>query len=217
MDYAYLRVSTREQAITGAGLGAQRADDRPLGRRRGAAQVALRRGQGPHGGQPAAGRASRPSLQAPSRPGDTLVVSKLEPLSRSVQDFASLLARARKGGWALICLDVGVDMTTPAGEMVANVMAAFAQYERQPDRPAHGGRHGRQARSGHAEGPDGRLERIPIPCAEPRGDRVVSWALAALHRRGPRARRDPPAARSALAPLLRALPDRLVHRIVEGW
>ncbi len=29
-----------------------------------------------------------------------------------------------------MALDLGVDMTTPAGEMLANVLAAFAQYER---------------------------------------------------------------------------------------
>ncbi len=38
---------------------------------------------------------------------------------------------ARTGGWALVILDLGVDTTTPSGEMVANVMATFAQFERR--------------------------------------------------------------------------------------
>ncbi len=31
----------------------------------------------------------------------------------------------------LVTLDLGVDTTTPSGEMVANVMATFAQFERR--------------------------------------------------------------------------------------
>jgi hypothetical protein len=34
-------------------------------------------------------------------------------------------------GVALVALDVGVDTTSPAGEMLANVLASFAQYERR--------------------------------------------------------------------------------------
>jgi DNA invertase Pin-like site-specific DNA recombinase len=61
---------------------------------------------------------------------DALIVAKLDRLSRSVLDFAGVLARAERRGWALIALDLGVDTTTPAGRMVANVMAAVAEWER---------------------------------------------------------------------------------------
>jgi DNA invertase Pin-like site-specific DNA recombinase len=60
-----------------------------------------------------------------------LVVAKLDRLSRSLLDFASLMERARRKGWALIALDLGVDTTTPSGEMMANVLATFAQFERR--------------------------------------------------------------------------------------
>jgi DNA invertase Pin-like site-specific DNA recombinase len=46
-------------------------------------------------------------------------------------DFASLMDRSRRKGWALVALDLGVDTTTPQGEMMANVMATFAQFERR--------------------------------------------------------------------------------------
>jgi DNA invertase Pin-like site-specific DNA recombinase len=39
--------------------------------------------------------------------------------------------RAKRKGWSLVALDFGLDMTTPAGEMVANVILSTAQYERR--------------------------------------------------------------------------------------
>jgi DNA invertase Pin-like site-specific DNA recombinase len=62
---------------------------------------------------------------------DALVVAKLDRLSRSLLDFAALMEEARKGSWSLVALDLGVDTTTPSGEMIANVMATFAQFERR--------------------------------------------------------------------------------------
>lgn len=62
---------------------------------------------------------------------DALVVAKLDRLSRSMLDFASIMAAAQKQGWGLIALDCAVDTTTPAGEAMANVLATFAQFERR--------------------------------------------------------------------------------------
>jgi DNA invertase Pin-like site-specific DNA recombinase len=62
---------------------------------------------------------------------DALIVAKLDRLSRSVLDFTGVMAAAQKEGWALIALDCAVDMTTPAGEAMANVLATFAQFERR--------------------------------------------------------------------------------------
>ncbi len=38
---------------------------------------------------------------------------------------------ANKGGWQLVVLDLAIDTTSPSGALMANVMACFAQYERQ--------------------------------------------------------------------------------------
>jgi DNA invertase Pin-like site-specific DNA recombinase len=65
------------------------------------------------------------------RKGDVLVVAKLDRLSRSLVDFAGLMEQARDDGWRLVALDLGLDLTTPGGEVLANVLAAFAQYERR--------------------------------------------------------------------------------------
>jgi len=41
------------------------------------------------------------------------------------------MERAQRRGWAPVVLDLGVDTTTPAGEMVASVMMSVAQWERK--------------------------------------------------------------------------------------
>lgn len=60
-----------------------------------------------------------------------LLVAKLDRLSRSLLDFASLMARSQAEGWSLVALDLGVDTSTPAGEFMASVMASAAQWERR--------------------------------------------------------------------------------------
>lgn len=60
-----------------------------------------------------------------------LVVAKLDRLSRSLLDFAPMLHRASVEGWRMVILDLAVDTTTPSGEVMAHVAAAFAQYERR--------------------------------------------------------------------------------------
>jgi DNA invertase Pin-like site-specific DNA recombinase len=60
-----------------------------------------------------------------------IVTAKLDRLSRSVIDFAKLLAEARKRGFKIVALDLGLDLSTPQGELVANVIASVAQWERR--------------------------------------------------------------------------------------
>jgi DNA invertase Pin-like site-specific DNA recombinase len=126
----YLRVSTDEQARSGLGLEDQRQRiDQELKRREWSVTWVVDDGY-------SASTLTRPGIAGAledlrSGRADALVVSKLDRLSRSLIDFASLMDSAKREGWALIALDLGVDMTTAAGEMMANVMASFAQYERR--------------------------------------------------------------------------------------
>ena len=62
---------------------------------------------------------------------EVLVVGKLDRLSRSTLDFAGLVERSQREGWAIAVLDVGVDLTTPHGRLVAGVLASVAQWERE--------------------------------------------------------------------------------------
>jgi DNA invertase Pin-like site-specific DNA recombinase len=62
---------------------------------------------------------------------DVLVVAKLDRLSRSLSDFAELMARAQREGWSVVALDVDVDTSTPAGEALISILSVFAQFERR--------------------------------------------------------------------------------------
>lgn len=128
---AYTRVSTAEQGISGAGLGAQAEAIRCAALARGWDLLQTYTDAGASGST-----LKRPELEkalaaVAAGEADALVVAKLDRLSRSLVDFSSLMERSRSEGWAVIALDLGVDTSTPAGEMMANVMASFAQYERR--------------------------------------------------------------------------------------
>jgi DNA invertase Pin-like site-specific DNA recombinase len=62
---------------------------------------------------------------------DALVVAKLDRLSRSIVDFGQLVERAKANRWAIVLLDMQLDMTTPQGELMANMLVSFAQFERR--------------------------------------------------------------------------------------
>ena len=128
----YTRVSTDEQATSGLGLEAQTAAIESECSRRGWDLVEVFEDAGASG-KALTGRPALDDALEAVRGGEAgaLVVAKLDRLSRSLLDFAGLMEDARTGGWALVALDLGVDTTTPSGEMIANVMATFAQFERR--------------------------------------------------------------------------------------
>lgn len=127
----YLRVSTEEQKDSGLGLADQRVVIESEAARREWADLEFIADEGF-----SAKNLMRPGIgQALDmlRTGEAsvLVVAKLDRLSRSLLDFASLMETAQREGWRLVVLDLALDMTTPSGELMAAVMAAFAQYERR--------------------------------------------------------------------------------------
>jgi DNA invertase Pin-like site-specific DNA recombinase len=128
----YIRVSTEDQASSGAGLDAQRAAITFEASRRLWTLLEIAEDAGSSGkslkGRPGLAAALK-RLEAGE--ADALLVSKLDRLTRSLLDFSGLMERARKQGWAIVAMDIGVDMTTPAGELVANVMASVAEWERK--------------------------------------------------------------------------------------
>ena len=126
----YVRVSTDEQAASGAGRDAQRER---------IAEEAERRGWNVtwfvDDGYSGASK-DRPALQEALNglhdgTYEMLVAAKLDRLSRSVVHLGSLLEQAEKEGWSLVLLDFDVDTSKPTGRLVALVLAAVAEFERQ--------------------------------------------------------------------------------------
>jgi len=130
---AYIRVSTTT-AESGAGMEAQRAAILNEAQRRGWEHIEFVLDAGY-----SAKSLNRPGLAYALRrlkggEASVLVVSKMDRLSRSLLDFASIMQRAQREGWALLALDSPADLTTPSGEAMAGVMAVFAQLETPVDR-----------------------------------------------------------------------------------
>ena len=127
----YVRVSTGEQLDSGAGLEAQRCAIRDECGRRGWHLAKIY--EDAASGRAIAGRAGLMAAltELERHTASALIVAKLDRLSRSLLDFSGLMERSRRKGWALVALDLGVDTTTPSGEMMANVLAVFAQFERR--------------------------------------------------------------------------------------
>ena len=129
---AYLRVSTGEQADSGAGLQAQLAAVTAAAASRGWELVAVHTDAGLSGALPAE---RRPELSAAlelldSGGADVLVVAKGDRLARSVVGLTGLLERVKRSAWSLVVLDTDVDTTTATGQLVAQLMGCVAEWER---------------------------------------------------------------------------------------
>ena len=127
----YVRVSTSEQAQSGLGLAAQRAAIEAACTARSWPLVGVIEDEGASGSTLARTGVQEALTALSSGRAHGLVVAKLDRLSRSLVDFAALMERARREGWNLVALDLGIDLSTPSGALMANVMASFAEYERQ--------------------------------------------------------------------------------------
>ena len=84
--------------------------------------------------QASGARWDRPKLQRMMdqlRPGDVIVVWKLDRLSRSLKDLLILMERLDKAGAGFRSLTEAIDTTTPAGRMMMQMVGAFAEFERE--------------------------------------------------------------------------------------
>jgi DNA invertase Pin-like site-specific DNA recombinase len=79
------------------------------------------------------GRWDRPELHRMLdhlREGDTVVVWKLDRLSRSLKDVLHIMERIGDAGAAFRSITENIDTTTPAGRMMMQMVASFAEFER---------------------------------------------------------------------------------------
>jgi DNA invertase Pin-like site-specific DNA recombinase len=79
------------------------------------------------------GRWDRPELHRALdhlRPGDVLVVWKLDRLSRSLKDLLYILEKITEAKAGFRSLTEAIDTTTSAGRMMLQMLGAFAEFER---------------------------------------------------------------------------------------
>jgi DNA invertase Pin-like site-specific DNA recombinase len=118
MLIGYARTSTVEQE---AGLDAQVRDLKALGCQR------IHKEQ-------VSSVATRAKLEAALddlRPGDILVVTKLDRLARSMRDLITIVDRITAAGASLKIIAMHLDTSTPTGKLMLNMLGSVAQFERE--------------------------------------------------------------------------------------
>ncbi len=127
----YVRVSTDEQAKSGLSLKAQQTTLLGEVERRGweVAAVLVDEVSAKRGSRRPAFQQARELLRTGE--ADVLLATRLDRMSRSVVDFAALMAAAQDERWQVVALDLGLDTSTTTGRMVAHILAAVAEAERE--------------------------------------------------------------------------------------
>lgn len=127
----YVRVSTDKQADAGVSLEAQEEKVRAMSVVQGAdlQEVIVDPGE--------SGKTlDRPGMAhlldlVDSGAVDTVIVAKLDRLTRSVRDLGDLLERFQKYGVSLVSLAESLDTNTAGGRLVINIMMSVSQWERE--------------------------------------------------------------------------------------
>lgn len=128
----YLRVSTEEQADSGAGLAAQRTAIETVASARGWVITAWHEDGGVSGGKAPHQRPGLAAALDAVQTGQTerLIVAKIDRLSRKFRDAVELMETAADEGWPLYIADIDADLTTSNGRLVARMLAAISEDER---------------------------------------------------------------------------------------
>lgn len=114
--FGYARVSTEDQncriqedALRAAGCGIIRSEKRS--------------------GTSTVGRAELENVLTFLRAGDTLMVTRIDRLARSVADLEKIVAELRSKGAHLRTIEQPIDTSTPAGMAFLQMLGVFAQFE----------------------------------------------------------------------------------------
>ena len=76
--------------------------------------------------------ADRPQLKALQRfvrKGDTVCITKLDRLGRSLNDLSNIVEGFKRNGVGFVVLEQGIDTTQPQGELLFGILSTFAQFE----------------------------------------------------------------------------------------
>lgn len=121
MIYGYARVSTKGQAKDGNSLESQEQQLREAG----AVEICTDSFTGT--------KMDRPELDKlleKLSEGDTLIVTKLDRIARSMMQGSELVNELIKKGIRVHILNVGIMDNTPASKLIRNIFFAFAEFER---------------------------------------------------------------------------------------
>lgn len=121
MIYGYARVSTKGQAKDGNSLENQEQQLREAG----ATEICSDSFTGT--------KMERPELDKlleKLSEGDTLIVTKLDRIARSMTQGSELVTELIRKGIRVHILNVGVMDNTPASKLIRNIFFAFAEFER---------------------------------------------------------------------------------------
>ena len=122
MRIGYARVSTARQAGEGTSLETQCRRLKEAG-----AEKVIQ-----DGGRSGAttDRPGLAALRAAVRPGDTVLVTKLDRLGRSTKDLLNIVEGWSEQGIAFRCIDQGLDFSGPSGRFLLTLLGAVAELER---------------------------------------------------------------------------------------
>jgi DNA invertase Pin-like site-specific DNA recombinase len=123
MVYGYARVSTKSQSKDGNSLEAQMR----ILQEHGASEIFTDTFTGV--------RSDRPELnkllsQKYLSPGDTLIVTKLDRIARSLKQGNDLVSELIERGVRVHILNIGVLDNSPSSKLIRNIFFAFAEFER---------------------------------------------------------------------------------------
>lgn len=127
----YVRVSTDQQADSGVSLEAQAEKIGAMATVHGVELLEIITDAGA-----SAKTIDRPGLNkllklVESGNVSTVIIAKLDRLTRSVKDLAELLERFEKCGVSLVSVAESLDTASAAGRLVLNIMVSVSQWERE--------------------------------------------------------------------------------------
>lgn len=125
MIYGYVRVSTQGQVDRGNSIEAQTEELRKAG----AAQLFI--DAGISGATPPEKRPELVRLLETVQEGDTVVVTRLDRLSRSAVGGYELVESLLKKGVSVRVMNMGLIEDSTAGRLILHIMLAFSEFERE--------------------------------------------------------------------------------------
>ncbi|GAA4290915.1 recombinase family protein [Mycobacterium paraffinicum] len=129
---AYVRVSTDEQAASGAGLEAQRAAIEAEAARRGWTIIGWHADEGVSGSKSIE---QRPGLTAAIEAIEdgkaaVLMVSKTDRVARGLRTLLDVIDRVERAAGGVVSVDSTIDTSTAAGRFQTQIMGSVAELER---------------------------------------------------------------------------------------